>query len=110
MSHGKLRIEAQRLVQRTCGVDPEVVVETGNALIVVSLCLRIAGRHRIVDMANIVPKDDRKLQDVLWNITNCGICVSAMVVRRLSRCLCVCEPRRQEQTKKQGGFSHAAAV
>jgi hypothetical protein len=80
--HGKLWIEAQRLIERACGVDPDIIVQAGHALIVESLCFREAGCYVIIDVADVIPKRDGELQDVARNIANGAVHVGAMVVRR----------------------------
>ena len=57
-------IKAQRLVERARGFDPHIRMQVGQALIVVRLRLRIAGRDDIVRDTDAHSKRQRPLDDV----------------------------------------------
>lgn len=110
MGHGDLRIEAEGLIEGTGGVDPDVIVEIGNALIVESLGVRVAGGDAILDVADIVAKRDGKLQDVARNVAHGSIHMGGVVVLNGGIGLSVRERGGKRECKEQNDFSHEAAV
>jgi hypothetical protein len=65
MRHGKRRIDAQRLLKRSRGVNPHVRMQVGQPLFVIALCLRGLGRDRVVRLTDAGAKCDGTFEQFL---------------------------------------------